>query len=390
MTDKEKEVLAEASEVLDKISIQDFQDYLKPIKKKLEESAEAEPYLIHRQREFFTKENAFNASLFLSMKLNGIISYIVSNEMGQCFDLLEEAIDKKVVSWYEDSTLQDIDELMLLYSALMEIKPNEAESTILIKDRMSKNIWGIELVPNKEIYISTDNKKTKGVIISFSFPEEQMTGHKLTDFDKLVYIAVSSLCYAGNKQISVKMINKAMGNGGSPSKDQIDRINRSLTNLGFTRLNIDNREELKTKTKYQHFVVADEALLNFQRIKAVVRGQEVSVINLLTDPVLLRFARQREQITTINTNLLEDKLNNTDMNISLKIYLLDYISSAKNNKSLSRKLLFTTLCDKCGAADRQTKQRLKDKIKKLMSFYQSNHFIKSYRLDKDNNLYFDL
>lgn len=382
-----EEVKADVAEILEALTVEDFRESLEEVKEDLKDTKATD--ITYYMKEYETRENYINASDYIYSILNFYVSSVVDNKI--LLEELEQSIHNKVLEWYREPTKEEIAEYIKIYSCKADLIPQPLKDIVYPLDRVSKRIFEQKQITSKtSLGIRTGRSDNAGVMVSFMFPEG-VTSCNLDNYDKFLYIVVASLYYAGNKQITTNMIFKAMGNTGRPSKNQIDRINKSLTRLSFTRIKLSNETEIENGYKYDFYNVEDEALLNFQRSRLITRGQDVAVINLLNAPVLLRFAKDRGQITTFNAALLEDGLNNTDLNIHIKAYLLDYISHTKKNKKLQKKLLFETLCSEFQVGKtRAQRSRLKSKINDLMQFYQKNGFIKSFYFDKSNNLYFNL
>lgn len=382
-----EEVKADVAEILEALTVEDFRESLEEAKEDLKDTKATD--ITYYMKEYETRENYINASDYIYSILNFYVSSVADNKI--LLEELEQSIHNKVLEWYREPTKEEIAEYIKIYSCKADLIPQPLKDIVYPLDRVSKRIFEQKQITSKtSLGIRTGRSDNAGVMVSFMFPEG-VTSCNLDNYDKFLYIVVASLYYAGNKQITTNMIFKAMGNTGRPSKNQIDRINKSLTRLSFTRIKLSNETEIENGYKYDFYNVEDEALLNFQRSRLITRGQDVAVINLLNAPVLLRFAKDRGQITTFNAALLEDGLNNTDLNVHIKAYLLDYISHTKKNKKLQKKLLFETLCSEFQVGKtRAQRSRLKSKINDLMQFYQKNGFIKSFYFDKSNNLYFNL
>lgn len=384
-----EEIKADVAEILEALTVEDFRQSLEEAKADLKDTRKSD--ITYYMKEYQTRENYINTSDYIYSVVSFFVTSVADHSNKSLLEEIEQSIHNKVLEWYREPTKEEIAEYIKIYSCKADLIPQPLKDIVYPLDRVSKRIFEQKQITSKtSLGIRTGRSDSAGVMVSFMFPEG-VTSCNLDNYDKFLYIVVASLYYAGNKQITTNMIFKAMGNTGRPSKDQIERINKSLTRLSFTRIKLSNEAEVANGYKYDLYNVEDEALLNFQRSRLITRGQDVAVINLLNAPVLLRFARNRGQITTFNAALLEDGLNNTDLNVHIKAYLLDYISHTKKNKKLQKKLLFETLCSEFQVGKtRAQRSRLKSKINNLMQFYQKNGFIKSFYFDKANNLYFNL
>ena len=152
---------------------------------------------------------------------------------------------------------------------------------------------------------------------------------KLTQFDKRVYIAISALFNEGNKVISLTQIHRTMGNEKRPSKEQLEKINNSITKMTGARITLDNSKEIKANYGYDKFIY-DGSLLPLERGAAVVNGQLAdAAIHIFREPPAMSFAKQRKQITTLDIKLLQSPLNKTESNLLIDDYLIERIARAK-------------------------------------------------------------
>ncbi|MBR3272302.1 MAG: hypothetical protein IKF98_00145, partial [Clostridia bacterium] len=63
--------------------------------------------------------------------------------------------------------------------------------------------------------------------------------------------------------------------------------------------------------------------------------------------------------------------------------LLERISHMRTNAKLPRKILFSTLFDRCHIKTGPQRSRAPGKVKRFLDHYQAEGFIKGYSLDKD-------
>jgi len=205
---------------------------------------------------------------------------------------------------------------------------------------------------------------------------------RLLPFDKRVYIAVSALFNAGNNVITLSQIYYAMGNTGRPSANQLQKINDAVTKMTTARIFFENEQEAK-KYKYPRFKY-DGSLLPLERGTAIVNGQLAdAAIHIFREPPLIAFAKQRNQITTVDVKLLQSPISKTDANLLIDDYLLERISKAKNGKARSCRILFKTLYAKAGIKTKKQEQRAPAKIEKYLNHYQQQEFITRYTMEKD-------
>lgn len=206
---------------------------------------------------------------------------------------------------------------------------------------------------------------------------------KLTQFDKRVYIAISALFNEGNKVISLTQIHRTMGNEKRPSKEQLEKINNSITKMTKARITLDNSKEVKANYGYDKFIY-DGSLLPLERGAAVVNGQLAdAAIHIFREPPAMSFAKQRKQITTLDIKLLQSPLNKTESNLLIDDYLIERIARAKRGNGHDKKILYKTLYEKAGIKTAKQKQRTADKIKSYLEHYQKCSFITKYSIESD-------
>ena len=213
---------------------------------------------------------------------------------------------------------------------------------------------------------------------------------RLLPFDKRVYIAVSALFNAGNNIITLSQIYYAMGYTGRPGTTDLEKINDAITKMTTARIYFDNQQEA-TSYKYKHFKY-DGSLLPLERGTVVVNGQLAdAAIKIFREPPLITFAKQRQQITTLDVKLLQSPISKTDANLSIEDYLIERISREENRKGgHSCRILFKTLYAHAGiaekpktSAEKQRKKRAPEKIKKYLTYYQEQEFITRFTTEPD-------
>lgn len=215
---------------------------------------------------------------------------------------------------------------------------------------------------------------------------------QLSPVDVRTYITCAALWYAGNHITTATQIAKLMGNN-KPSPRQIQRINDILTKF-TARIYLTNKpyyengeliSEGDVKEGYPEFV-ADEDLLYFRRVRAEINGVVTdAAIQILAEPVIMRFVRQRKQMTTVNLSWLNPPLSLTDDNVRLEDYLLERIARQKHelSKGDTFRILNKTLFDNCRIVSRMQKTRAAGKIKTIMDHYKKHDYISDYKLQPD-------
>jgi len=257
-------------------------------------------------------------------------------------------------------------------------------------DKVNRDIWGLlQYSENGQItYAKYDvskkgSKKPVNILYSLDFSglENVTITRKLDPYDKRVYLAAAARFNAGYDVMTIQQIYNDMGYSGRAGASDIEKINNALTKMKVAQLYIDNLAESKSY-KYDHFKY-DGALLPMERITAVINGQTAeAAIHIFREPPMVSFARERKQLTTIDIKLLNTPLNKTSGNIALEDYLIEEIARIKKG-SRNNKMLYKTIYENAGIKTVKQKQRAPEKIKQLLDYYATCHFIRAYKETKD-------
>ena len=125
----------------------------------------------------------------------------------------------------------------------------------------------------------------------------------------------------------------------------------------------------------------------------ILNGNETrDCIHLFRTPPLYDYARDKNQIGTIDIKMLDTPLSNTKENIELKGYLLKRIASIKNTKShMSDTIRYDTIYEYL-RIDTNTPDKdflrhkymdIRNKVKKLLDFWIKMGLITSYTEEKE-------
>lgn len=312
----------------------------------------------------------------------------------------------------------------LLYKLLEAARAAKADS---IEKIDAYTAYKMDLPTDKINLFAWDLKETGGQIrfdLSRSDAEDQAFARfaltfdddpnvkitkEINHFDKRVMSACGTAFSSGYPIISATGIYYAMGGTGRPGEKHLKKINDSLTKLDMAKVFLDNREEAELYN-YPHFVSKEDRLLHMKRVSKVVNGKRVdSIIQILEEPVLMTFARQRKQISTIPIEVLQSPVTKTDNHMKIEDYLLIRIVRQKNvikklqdqqkskytqnrqkqiREAQKLTILLKTFYEHTGYSKKDTtaKKRARDTATDYLNHYQSEkggQYITSYKIDKE-------
>lgn len=279
-----------------------------------------------------------------------------------------------------------------IVSALRSI-PNSVDYAL---DKPNQGLWnGLKLSAKDasgqlEILFGTEKKNSAleaNVYYSIYFADPDKLdflkiSKQLTLYDKYIYMYVDAIYRAGNSSMTIGQIHRAMGGKGRPNKETITKINNSLTKMRAAIITLDNSQEIAANMDYPH-IKYDGMLLPFDRISIDANGAYCeTAIHVLREPPLMKFARDRKQVTTISSEVINVPLSNTDANIMLKDYLIDRIAVVKRPKSkASHTIKLATIYANCQIETRLQKSRARTKIKDCFDHWKKIGWIKGYSMN---------
>ena len=370
-------ILSEIEGTVNKITKDYFIDFLNT-----EGTGQKENYLFYYD---FITDNIPHDLIF---KLLGISA--------EYYFSIDEIVRHKALESYKEPTNEEI----IYYKVFnKDIKPSEDLKEIQIPlDKANNTIWDKKaaikkyggFIPEEIITANKGTEEETAVIIRPNFDlVKESWGKELTPFDKRIYTVISALYASGQKYITLIHLCKECG----CSYRKMNEIRKSLLKMSCIMIEIDNKSEIEAGLKYPSFVY-NSNLLSMEMMTLSLYGTDTTYIHLFNEPVLLRFARERGQYTTIPENIYKTSLTKTERNISLEDYLSIHILRLKKNEGLNRKLLFSTLCEKLdismNRANRMQRNRLYKDVQKLLTDYRNMGYIKGYEIDQEKNITFIL
>ncbi len=231
--------------------------------------------------------------------------------------------------------------------------------------------------------IDFNELKKEGVAIAFEY--------RITPYDREVHNAVATLAVAGNEYINPSMIFQLLS-GNTQSRNDMSpetrkNILRSIDKMMATIITIDASAEVNAHMITKTTGIYKGYLIPAERIEVIeLNGQKVTdCIHLLRTPPLYEYARDKNQIGSIEISMLDTPLSNTSENIELKGYLLRRIASLKNSKNnMSDTIRYDTLFEylrinaPTKEALKKKRQEIRKKVKQFLDFWIKKELISSY------------
>ena len=239
----------------------------------------------------------------------------------------------------------------------------------------------------KKIGMTSEKDKRKGklayIVLMLNFDElgdGVKISRELTIYDQQVWNACANLMKCGYNIITPAQIYRWMGYKKQLNTRDNQRILDSINTIIHARVSIDNRQERELYKKYPEISI-NEPLLAASICTAKSGKNEVTAIEILSMPKLFGIAEQRGQITAIPFEVMEiPVISKTDDNLQLLNYLVKRIVHMKHDEHTSRKILLNAIYEKCNIKEKKQKQRLPEKLEKILSYYKSIEWIKDHNI----------
>lgn len=280
-----------------------------------------------------------------------------------------------------------------VHQHLFRAKPNEA---------LALNVVGQadkQKGKNADIFVKYDFDKDSRITIS----------KQLTVWDKRVYAALANLFIDGQPENTATHIYReaARNKKVNPTAKQISDLIQTIEKLRCTSVYIDTTEEHELYPQYPIIKGVLPLLdVGYFTEQVEVNGAIVdSTIKVFSLPRLFKYALEKEQVTTIDADLLRlQHLQTVESNISLHDYLMTRIVQMKraanrakiDNADTKKKksgnqntkahtvrntMLLSTIEENCGFASPKLKRSLPDKLNKILTDFKKQKFIKGYKWD---------
>lgn len=217
--------------------------------------------------------------------------------------------------------------------AATQIEAYKADKLDMPTDKLNLFAWDLRETKGQIKFdlsrAGTDDTATALFSLSFDDDPNIKLTKEIDHFDKRVMSACGTAFASGYPIISATGIYYAMGNTGRPNQKHLTKINDTLTKLDMAKVFVDNTIEAGTYN-YPKFRKEDR-LLHFKRVSRIVNGKTTdAVIQILEEPVLMTFARQRKHISAIPIKVLQTPARRSNNYYQIEDYLLWRIAQQKN------------------------------------------------------------
>ena len=308
------------------------------------------------------------------------------HETAPDLDFDHEEIIEQIASQYykkpDNFSISKITEIKNLPS----INTKKLEKICYPLDKVNSTLWyGFPVGKMKKLKAESDKDAKKGkqasilLLLNFDELDGVRISRTLTIYDKCVWNGIANLKKEGHNVVTTAQIYEAMGNTSKLNARDKKKILESVKVISRARVTIDNTEEAKL---YKYDKVAfDTPLLAAEICTAYANGNIVDdAIRIIEMPKLFLFAENRAQITQLPLQVLDSPISKTDDNLLLTDYLITRIARMKNSKYITRTILLDTIHQKCNVKTSKQKQRLPEKIERILKHYKNIGWIKDFKL----------
>ena len=272
------------------------------------------------------------------------------------------------------------------------------EKMLIPLDKVNANIFSLNINTHDFHEIDTTNAKKKGgeeaiILVRIENPVDFTTfeedgiksSRTLTPFDNRVWNVCANLADKGYNIVTLDNIYYNMGSKSKPDANKKREIFESIKKMTNTHIEICNEQEHALYPKYD-LIKTEFQLLETRIITAEARGHIVDdAVKILDTPFLFQFAKARNQIASVPSAIFNNDLKLTSENVIIEQYLIRRIAHMKHSKKVSRKIILSTLFDKCNidVEKRYQKKRSLEKIEKYLKRFKEAEWIKGYTITKE-------
>ena len=375
-------ILKDVEEILNSITLKDFQKEISSYERMLPTFGDPHSWFnISDEQKYI--EDYKNFYLFLSQLLQSQIEAF--QYYSYPLDEIEEIIEQIASQYYKKPDNFSISKITEIKN-LPSINTKKLEKICYPLDKVNSTLWyGFPVGKMKKLKAESDKDAKKGkqasilLLLNFDELDGVRISRTLTIYDKCVWNGIANLKKEGHNVVTTAQIYEAMGNTSKLNARDKKKILESVKVISRARVTIDNTEEAKL---YKYDKVAfDTPLLAAEICTAYANGNIVDdAIRIIEMPKLFLFAENRAQITQLPLQVLDSPISKTDDNLLLTDYLITRIARMKNSKYITRTILLDTIHQKCNVKTSKQKQRLPEKIERILKHYKNIGWIKDFKL----------
>ena len=291
--------------------------------------------------------------------------------------------------------------------ATLRVTATIAETLRVAHDIIDREIWAGIVNPDALSGQMSFDKWTDGNLIYYGLNLEAFKKYglseELTMFDKRVMEAVDALYMTSGPYMTAAQIFHTMGGDltTNPTPQELMRIDISMMKLQNADFYLDNTEETKRRRKYDKITYRGK-LVNVETVTGYMNNKPCEIIyHVMRRPCLMEFAHGRKQITIVPRGMLCTPLSLTDANIAIQEFILprikDIRAQERKRKQQDAKIAagkakepyepkpdlrvirYETIIKECGLKNTRP-ARLKEKLEKLLTFYQSRNYIAGFEI----------
>lgn len=283
------------------------------------------------------------------------------------------------------------------YAGTPKISARKIDELYYPTDKLNNIFWSGRIAAAQKssdgaYHIATGGSKDPDLIFDIDFPREEaalgnienLNGVPVLDgLDKRIMIAANALFEQQGDIFSLNQLFRAMGHNRNIHAAEREGLKKRLDHF-FCKMTLSNESEMQAGYKYPH-VEYSGAVMPHERIVVIMDGIYTDAVRLLRKPPLMEFAEGRKQYKTLPADIFSLlPLSTTTATVTLEDYLLTRIAAMGGNHKLSRKILYSTIYKKVGAAGRMAQKRTREKTATILDGYKQSGLIAGYKKDTES------
>ena len=295
----------------------------------------------------------------------------------------------------ESSSLTDFLEK---YASTPKISARKINELYYPTDKLNNIFWSGKIAAAQKnsdgvYHIATGGSKDPDLIFDIDFPKEEeklenienLNGVPVLDaHDKRIMIAANALFEQQGDIFSFNQLFRAMGHNRNILAAEREELKKRLDHF-FCKMTLSNENEIQAGYNYPYFEYTG-VIMPHERVVVIMDGMYTDAIRLLRKPPLMEFAEGRKQYKTLPADIfnLLPLAATTATTILIEDYLLTRIAAMCGNNKISKKILYSTIYRKVGAAGRMVQKRTREKTATILEGYKQSGLIAGYKKDTES------